>query len=266
MKSGRLQIILKVALAFSAYIMLIRLFKDIKVYLDGWTGYGLLSYLIAYATAIVPILAGVRWIVRKGHAWGALGLRGHVFRAWFWALVFASPMFLGGLALYPFPARVQADQLLAGTLIAGFMEELVYRAFLFGMLFYHARLGFVPSVLVNAIPFALGHWQPELGFAGNIPVLLVTCAAGGFFAWLYVEWERNIWLPVALHALMNLSWSLFDMGGNAAGGALPNLLRAGTIALAIALTLWYKQRLQQGPGVNRKNLLIQKESASGAVT
>jgi hypothetical protein len=34
------------------------------------------------------------------------------------------------------------------------------------------------------------------------------------------------------------------MGGNAAGGAVPNLLRVGTIALAIALTLRYKQRFQ----------------------
>jgi membrane protease YdiL (CAAX protease family) len=161
---------------------------------------------------------------------------------------------------------VEADQLLAGTLLAGFMEELVYRAFVFGMLFLQARLGFVPAVLFNAIPFSLGHLRPEIGFAGIIPVLLLTCAAGGFFAWLYVEWERNIWLPVALHALMNLSWSLFDMGGNAAGGAVPNLLRVGTIALAIALTLRYKQRFQQGMGVNRKNLLTYKESASGAVT
>lgn len=266
MKSGRLQIVLKVALVFGAYFLLIRAFKDIKVALDAWTGQGLVSYLIAYVMAIVPVVAGVHWIMRKGHAWGSLGLGGHFAAGWFRALVFCSPMLLGGLVFYPLPERVEVDQLLAGTLIAAFMEELVYRGFLFGMLFYHARLGFVPAVLINAIPFALGHWQPDAGVAGNLPVLLVTCTAGGFFAWLYVEWGRNLWLPIALHALMNLSWSLFDMGQNAAGGALPNLLRAASIALAIGLTLWYKKRFRQGLGVNRKNLLTQKVSASGAVT
>jgi membrane protease YdiL (CAAX protease family) len=264
MNNERIRVVCKVVLSFGVYLLLIRYFKDIKTHLDSYTHIGLLSYLLAYMTALVPIIAGIFWIVGNGDALDSLGFRRNIFRALGWALFFAAPMLSGGLLLFSFPASIDINQLLAGTIIAGFMEEFVYRAFLFGMLFYVARIGFIPAVLINAIPFALAHWNQGNNPVEVMLVLLVTGMAGGFFAWLYVEWERNIWLPIALHTWMNLSWSLFAMGENAAGGAWPNLLRAGTIILAILSTLWWKRRTNRIMAVHRKNLWFEKDSASGS--
>jgi uncharacterized protein len=264
MTNERIRIVLKIALSFGGYFLLIRFFKDIKTSLDSYTHNGLLSYLAAYFIAIMPILAGSFWIGGKGHVAASLGFKKGLFATWGRALVFATPMLLGGFLLFSLPNEIDINQLIAGTLIAGFMEELVYRAFLFGMLFYVARIGFIPAVLINAIPFALAHWQQGNSVAEIWPVLLITCMAGGFFAWLYVEWERNIWMPIALHTWMNLSWSLFAMGENAAGGVMPNLFRVGTIALAILFTIWWKRKTKQDMALHRRNLWFEEESASGS--
>lgn len=55
------------------------------------------------------------------------------------------------------------------------------------------------------------------------------------FAWLYVEWSYNIWVPIFLHSLMNASWYIFSTGTNALGDIGANVFRLLTVALAIAL-------------------------------
>ncbi len=62
-----------------------------------------------------------------------------------------------------------------------------------------------------------------------------------WFAWLYVEWRNNLWLPIGLHILMNLYWALFDIESNALGGVWANVFRGLTIALSIIYTLRKKQ-------------------------
>lgn len=75
------------------------------------------------------------------------------------------------------------------------------------------------------------------------------------FAWLYIEWDENLWVPIFLHALMNLSWHLFEMDETALGGILPNVFRGLTIALAIIFTIVYKKRKGEHLAITKRNLI-----------
>jgi len=149
--------------------------------------------------------------------------------------------------------NLDLQELTAAALLPGFMEELFFRAFFFGWLFRLARAGFLLSVATASIAFSVGHlYQAHSPLEAGL-VLLVTGAGAAWFAWLYVEWEYNLWVPITLHILMNAWWLLFDGGASAVGGGIENLARSLTIALSIALTL-RMARLRGRRNVNRVTL------------
>ena len=87
---------------------------------------------------------------------------------------------------------------------------------------------------------------------------MTTFMGAGLFAWLYVEWNYNLWLPVALHFFMNLSWEIFAVSDNALGGLEANLIRGLTVLLAITGTLFYKKKQNIPLAVNRDTLWMKK--------
>ncbi|RMD72486.1 MAG: CPBP family intramembrane metalloprotease, partial [Bacteroidetes bacterium] len=169
------------------------------------------------------------------------------------------PMWIGAATTGQLTGEVDAFALVRGTLVAGFMEELLFRGFLFGLLFRKAGWGFVPAALLGGILFGMGHLYQGHSLGEALGVFLVTALGGGWFAWLYVEWNYNLWVPIWLHVCMNLVWMLFELGDNALGGWLPNLFRALTIALTIVVTLrWHATR---GRRITRRNLWVNRDAA-----
>lgn len=243
-----------IAIAFLLFCLLIRQFFSIKTELDNFTRHGLSSYILAYAICVLPLLLFARWIIIKD-TFSGLGFGRPLLPAFLAALLFATPMLAGGLLLFPWADDLQWERIAAGSMVTGFMEELVYRAFLFGLLFYAVRLGFVLSVVSSALLFATAHLGQ--GQSQNLMVFLVTLMAGGYFAWLYAEWDRNLWMPVFMHAFMNLAWMLFDMDQTAAGGWKANMLRALSIALSVFLTLRWRRKRHTVLAVNKGNLWIE---------
>ena len=121
-------------------------------------------------------------------------------------------------------------------------EEVLYRALLFGQLFRHARWGFVFAGLASAVFFGAGHLYQGSSWGSLAGIFLVTFMGGMWFSWLYVEYGYNLWVPMSYHFFMNLSWAVFEAGGNALGGVGPNIFRIATIALSIWLTIRHKRR------------------------
>ena len=76
----------------------------------------------------------------------------------------------------------------------------------------------------------------------------------GWFAWLFIEWKENLWIPIFLHIFMNLSWVLFEVDNNALGGYVTNIFRIITIALTVIITIIYNKRKDKF-SINRKNLI-----------
>jgi hypothetical protein len=52
-----------------------------------------------------------------------------------------------------------------------------------------------------------------------------------------VRWGFNLWPAFFVHAGLNTLWIVFDLGSNAVGGWLGNVVRAGVVTGAIVLTL-----------------------------
>lgn len=256
--SKTLRTVLIVLICFGLYHGLFLYFKPIKLGLDKITHQGLISYIATYFIIGIPVFAGT-WLIHRGqNIFKSLGLSSGFLTAAGAAVLFTLPMFIGGLIFFRFDRQVEIQSLIAGTLVAGFMEELYFRGFLFGQLFRETRLGFITSILLGAVIFASGHLYQSQDTGELIGIFMVTFSGAVFFAWLYVEWNYNLWVPVLTHTLMNLAWSLFKIDDSALGGTKANIFRGLTILSAILFTVLYKKIRNQKLTVNRNTLLLKK--------
>lgn len=151
------------------------------------------------------------------------------------SLAMAAGLALGGEPTF------DAGALWRGALRPGFSEELAFRGFFFGLLFYRAKWAFLPALLLSGAVFGGSH-LPGAILGGHLDqawgAVLVTGAGGCWFAWLYARWGRSLWVPTAAHAAMNFWWVLFTAGPTAAGGgAGATWGRVAAIALVTIATI-----------------------------
>lgn len=251
--------VLLTLLGFTIHYVLLKNFKSIKIYLDQFTQQGLVSYIFSYLIVGIPVFAGTMLIHKKGNIVEPLGLSSSLYSGFKWGLLFTLPMFLGGWIYFTFHQELEWQQLIAGTFIAGIMEELYYRGFLFGQLFRNTRLGFVASIFLSALLFAMAHLYQSENPAEMLGIFSLTFMGAIYFAWLYVEWQYNLWVPIFTHSFMNLSWALFLIDNTALGGTKANIFRALTIAAAILLTLYIKKKKKKPLIINKNNLWLLKQ-------
>ncbi len=256
-----LKIILIIFLSFASYHLLFLNFKPIKVGLDKITQQGLISYVLTYFIIGIPIFIGTFIINRTTNILKSLGLISNLLTAIWTSLLFAFPIFIGGLFFFKFNQQIDIENIIAGTIVAGLMEELYFRGFLFGQLFRKTNLGFIPSILFGALIFAFGHLYQSQDVGELVGIFMITFSGAIFFAWLYVEWNYNLWVPVLTHTLMNLSWKLFEIDNNALGDLNANIFRGLTILTAIIFTVLYKESRKEKLTINRQTLILKKKNA-----
>ena len=184
--------------------------------------------------------------LRPARAVAELGLDKSVQTSLRFALLATAPMLLVYGIMAGFAVHFSFLAVLRTALVAPISEEVLYRGYLFGQLRRRAGLPMWMAVAVSAAPFAWGHLnQAEAhGFrlGETLGVLAVTAFGAWFFAWLFERWSWNLWIPIGMHAFMNLWWELFAVDETALGGGLANGARLATIAIAIVLTLWHARR------------------------
>ncbi len=183
-----------------------------------------------------------------------IGIRKGFIRGLIFSIITVLPMLISSAIIGKISAELKMAGLIQQTLFAGFMEEYLFRGFLFGLLFRKSGWGFIPASILGALIFGLGHIYQGSTFLETSGVFFITSLGAVWFAWLYIEWNNNLWVPIFLHILMNLSWALFEVSSNALGGLYTNLFRIITIALTIIITIKYNKR--KGLIINRKNLII----------
>jgi len=197
------------------------------------------SSLILLIASIIGVVIVCRARTPRGII-TALGLHRFVLVALLFALVASLPMLIGyaitGSASWDWPA------ILHGAVIAAFVEEVFFRGFAYRRLHEQAGWGFWPAALFTGFVFGLMHvpmsaLQSMNLTADHLFTILITGAGGVFYAWLYMRWKFNLWVPIFLHMFMNLWWMVFAAGDGAVGGLTANICRALTIAAAVVLTL-----------------------------
>lgn len=195
--------------------------------------------------------------IARGSVTGRLGLQ-HGMPGWItMAIVALLPMVVGGGVLgwlrgfLPAESEVVWPRVLSGVVRAPLAEELLFRGLLIGVC--AAAVGwrgkwFWMNATLAALLFASVHIQWNMnGLAKSWPTLLVTGAGGMWYAWLLARWQ-SLWVPMTLHAGMNLGWMLAGAGGGAGGGGwMENVLRVVTIGIATWWTI-KKLRAPAAPG------------------
>ncbi len=249
--------ILPILVIFGIYFVLDQMyFSSLRQWIFQYVPQIGAAHILAYLASCLTLFIGLLWLHGKHSFFESLGLSRSFRRAVLFAFLCTLPMFVGYAVVSNFTIGLTVDGFLISVLAAAFFEELIFRGFFFGQLFRYTKLGFITSVILNALIFGLLHlyqgteWQEILG------IFLVTFSGGVLFAWAYVEWDFNLWVPIFLHFFMNLSWDLFNISDDALGTVYGNLFRILTIALIIFLTLVYKRRKGLSLAVQRHNLWV----------
>jgi len=184
-----------------------------------------------------------------------LGFNQGFFKGVSMAFIFTLPMLIGYYLLGHYNHDYSFIKNISFAFKDGLREEIFYRAFLFGQLFRQVKLGFIPAVAINGLIFGISHLYQAHSLVESAGVFAVTFAGAIWFAWLYTEWNNNIWLPIWLHTFMNLYWDLFSNDQTALGGIMLNLPRVLTIAISVYVTLRLIKKHLGTPIINRANLL-----------
>ncbi len=204
------------------------------------------------STLVLGVLYGFKNIPEN------LGLNNGLITGLLFSIITVSPMIVSSSIIGKIGDNLDFGTLLHNTFIAGFFEECFFRGFLFGILFRKLKWGFIPASILGGVIFGLGHIYQGSTFIETIGIFAITTIGAVWFSWLYIEWANNLWVPIFLHTLMNLSWILFEVSDNALGGLHMNIFRIITIALTIIITIRYHKK--RGLNINRKNLIINNNS------
>jgi len=213
--------------------------------------------LYFYSWWIIPVALSLGFLFGFKNIFKELRIHRGFLTGLGFAFVTVWPMIISSAFIGKIDRNLTLINLLHYTVIGGFMEEILFRGFLFGTLFRKLKWGFIPASMLGAIFFGIGHLYQSNNITESFGVFFVTFTGALWFAWLFIEWEENLWVPIFLHVFMNLSWTAFNVGGNAAGSSIPNIFRIITIVLTIVITVVYNKRKKLPRRINKNNLLSQ---------
>jgi uncharacterized protein len=259
--SRSLSVIVITLLSFGFYFFLSQAyFSELRIWINGFIQHLGTSHLLVYVIVSMPIVLGASIINEFKRCQTTLGLNRSILKGALFPLICTLPMFIGFWVFLPFNNALTAEDVLISGVAAAFFEEFIFRGFLFGQLFRFTKLGFVPAVLLGAFLFAAMHLYQSDDLSTLIGIFSTTFMGAVLFAWLFAEWNYNLWVPIFLHFFMNLSWMLFAVSENAFGGFYANIFRIITIALAIIGTLVYKRRKQLPMAINKETIWMKNRN------
>ena len=250
-----LSVIAITLLSFGVYFFLSQAyFSELRHWINGFVPSLGISHLLVYLVVCLPIILGASVINEFKRCKVTLGLNRSIAKGILFPFLCTLPMYIGFACCFSFNEDLTTDEILITGVAAAFFEEFIFRGFLFGQLFRFTKLGFIPAVLLGAFLFAIMHLYQSKDPLILIGVFSTTFMGAILFAWLFAEWNYNLWVPIFLHFFMNLAWMLFSVSDNAFGGFYANIFRILTIALAITLTLVYKRKRQLPLSINKATI------------
>jgi len=130
-----------------------------------------------------------------------------------------------------------SSKLIYSTIVAGLSEEIIYRAFAFGLMVQVFRVKLWPAAVVSGVIFALAHLNVAsvraMPIDGLVFWLALIALGGVMYAWIYARSGWNLWIVIALHSAMNLWWGVFDLSSSPLGGWGATLVRVLSVGLAV---------------------------------
>ncbi len=254
--SKSLKIIVIIIITFSISVILREtVFTDLSKKINLYINNNTISYFIKSIAIGIPLFLGVGLIHNFKNFHINLGLNKSILKAVFLSFICTLPMLIGYAIFFNFNSNITINQILTGAVIAAFIEELYFRGILFGQIYRFTKIGFLPAIIFGAIIFAAAHLSQSQDLPILIGVFITTFLGAILFAWVYVEWNYNLWVSIFLHLFMNLFWLLFSVASNAYGNLYANIFRILTILFIIGFTIFYKRKNNLKFNINKKTLL-----------
>ncbi|MEL7004772.1 MAG: type II CAAX endopeptidase family protein [Bacteroidota bacterium] len=249
------QILLYTSIGSIAYYVLNDLyFYQLREALNSTIPSLSIRHIVAYIIVGIPVFISVFLLHSSTGFFSSLGLNKSILKGVFFSFICTVPMLVGYAIVFQWNAELSLNKIVIGSICAALFEELYFRGFLFGQIFRFTRIGFIPAIIIGALLFASVHLYQSQDPITIIGIFFTTFLGAIWFAWLYVEWDNNLWVPIFLHLFMNLVWMMFSVSDNAFGGNYANIFRLATIALSIVITILYKRNRGQKLAVNRKTV------------
>lgn len=252
--NSRLRYVLVFIVGFAIYYCIdANLFSSIQKEVRLLTQSKAIGHIVAYTGTLIPLLITVA-ILHKNYRniLEKLGISKCLHIGIAFAFFSTLPMLIAYSIKFNLNKELSFDTIIINTISSAFFEEIIYRAFLFGMLYRYSRLGFLPSVFLGSLLFGVAHLYQSTDINELVGIFLFTFFGSVLFAWIYSEWKFNLWTAILLHCIMNLYWLIFDVDTNALGGPYANIFRFLTVFLAIFGTIIYKRKTKIPFEITRK--------------
>ena len=208
--------------------------------LDRVFAYGVFHWGLPYV--LVPIIV-TALLFGKSSVFDKLGLNRSALKGLGFAFAVCLPLPLAYGFTTPLARTVELlPNLLHYAIFSSTAEEVLYRCFLFGLLFRTARWGFLPAALLGGIIFGIGHLYQGNNILESSGVFLITFVGALWWSWLYVEWDYNAWVPIGFHVFMNGWFQVFVVSETALLPIAGEIARAFVVLLSIGLTLALAKR------------------------
>ena len=204
-------------------------------------GYGEGVALIILNVAAFAGIVIVTMLLRRKRLTGAIHVLGIAPFSWRAILVTLVAVCVAVAMLYVLSYRPRITSytaLLGEAFIGPFVEEVLFRGFLYRQFRRWVGLPFWLAAALSSVPFALEHVNQGSSITLMWEILGWTFAGGIVFCWLVERW-RCIWGAWAVHAGLNFTAAAFPLGGaTAALNLTGNVQRLLVVVLVVIGTLW----------------------------
>lgn len=169
---------------------------------------------------------------------GQAGLQASIRRPALWALVWLFPAIAVGLTFARIATDLHISDIAWKGIFGPFAEEFVYRGLALGILIRWCGWPIWLACIWPAVFFGITHFGQGQDWGSIAGIVAITGLGGLLFGWLFVRWGFNLWPAILLHVGLNSLWLVFDLGEDALGGWLGNILRLAVITIAVGATFW----------------------------
>ncbi|MBV8324771.1 CPBP family intramembrane glutamic endopeptidase [Chryseobacterium sp.] len=214
------------------------------------------AHVIAYSVTLIPLIIALKILFPERNIFDLFSLNNSLIKGLILAFAGTLPMITGYMIHFRLISKIDFESLFINTISSAFFEELIFRAYLIGILFRFSRLGFLSSVVLGSLLFAQVHLYQSRDIMELTEIFAITFLGSVFFAWVYSEQEFNIWTAIFIHFFMNLYWELFNVSDNVSGNLYGNLYKLISLVLIVTLTVYDKKRKNKPFQITRKNLFI----------
>ncbi|AZA81807.1 hypothetical protein C1637_04345 [Chryseobacterium lactis] len=215
-----------------------------------------LAHVIAYSITLIPLITTLKIVLPEKKIADLLSVNKLIVKGFTIAFLGTFVMAVGYSLHFSIITKIDIESLFINTISSAFFEEIIFRAFLIGVLYRFTRLGFLSSLLLGSLLFAQVHLYQSQNTTELIEIFSITFLGSIFFAWIYFETDYNLWTAICTHFFMNFYWEIFNVSANVSGNLYGNIYKLSSLLLIIGIIIYYKKRNNIPFQVTLKSLFI----------